>query len=71
MKKLSFTNVFQILILILSSYFLYILTIISIDLKNISKNSDNGRYLPFGDIVLDSKTGKSYISIGSELRDIK
>ena len=71
MKKIAFATIFKIFTLIFITYFLYLMTTIAMDIKLVVKNYENGRYLPFGNSVLDSKTGKTYISIGDRLIDVK
>ncbi len=56
MKNISFDTIYKVIILILSLYFLVLLTILTI---NISSNSEVGRYQfhPTELKVLDTKTG--------------
>lgn len=55
--KISFDTFFKILLLIFIAYFLYLLTLISMAMKN---NADVGRYQfrNEGPYILDTKTGE-------------
>lgn len=57
LTKITFDKVFKVMVVILIAYFLYLLTMIAIQLKN---KADVGRYQfrNEGPLILDTKTGE-------------
>ncbi len=57
LSKINFDVLFKTLFLFFIAYFLYLLTLISIQMKN---NTDVGRYQFMNDsrLIIDTKTGK-------------